>query len=192
MGKALARPSRDSLASGGPIQSLPRFASTAAAESKISSSSAASPAAKSDITLNSHGKLQFGKGLPEALTTLLQQTIGKNSQPFVAHHENQDTQQHALVDKSGRLFVIQSNGDQHIALHSSGRSAMPTGKSSAGSVKLESTPEHLSLQTKAGKSTNVPLSGRMNHELLTGIHRQPDSASGAGEQLRLHDGKLLR
>ncbi|MEQ9904782.1 AvrE-family type 3 secretion system effector [Pectobacterium aroidearum] len=191
MGKALARPSRDSLASGGPIQSLPRFASTAAAESKISSSSAASPAAKSDITLNSHGKLQFGKGLPEALTTLLQQTIGKNSQPFVAHHENQDTQQHALVDKSGRLFVIQSNDDQHIALHSSGRSAMPTGKASAGSVKLESTPEHLSLQTKAGESTNVPLSGRMNHELLTGIHRQPDSASGAGEQLRLHDGKLF-
>ncbi|WP_371745417.1 AvrE-family type 3 secretion system effector, partial [Pantoea agglomerans] len=37
----------------------------------------------------------------------------------------------------------------------------------------------------------MPLSGRMNHELLTGVHRQPASASGAGEQLRLHDGKLF-
>nr|WED68890.1 AvrE-family type 3 secretion system effector [Pectobacterium colocasium] len=134
----MPRPSHDSLASGGSSQSLPRFASTAP------------PAAKADITLDSHGKLQFGKGLPEALTTLLQQTIGKNSQPFVAHHENQEAQQHALVDKSGRLFVIQSDENQHIALHSSGRSAMPTGKSSAGSVKLESTPEHLSPANKSG------------------------------------------
>ncbi|WP_233978582.1 AvrE-family type 3 secretion system effector [Pectobacterium versatile] len=189
--QSVPRASRDSLASGGPIQSLPRFASTEAAEIKISGSTTSTPAAKSDITLDSHGKLQFGKGLPEALTTLLQQTIGKNSQPFVAHHENQDAQQHALADKSGRLFVIQSDDNQHIALHSSGRSAMPAGKLSAGNVQLESTPERIALKTTAGESTSVPLSGRMNHELLTGVHRQPASASGAGEQLRLHDGKLF-
>ncbi|APS30229.1 AvrE-family type 3 secretion system effector [Pectobacterium brasiliense] len=189
--QSVARAPRDSLASGGPIQSLPRFASTEAAEIKISGSHTATPAAKSDIALDSHGKLQFGKGLPEALSTLLQQTIGKNSQPFVAHHENQDAQQHALADKSGRLFVIQSDDNQHIALHSSGRSAMPAGKLSASNVQLDSTPERISLTATSGESTSVPLSGRMNHELLTGVHRQPDSASGAGEQLRLHDGKLF-
>ncbi|MEQ9919705.1 AvrE-family type 3 secretion system effector [Pectobacterium brasiliense] len=189
--QSVARAPRDSLASGGPIQSLPRFASTEAAEIKINGSHTATPAAKSDITLDSHGKLQFGKGLPEALSTLLQQTIGKNSQPFVAHHENQDAQQHALADKSGRLFVIQSDDNQHIALHSSGRSAMPAGKLSAGNIQLGSTPERISLTATSGESTSVPLSGRMNHELLTGVHRQPDSASGAGEQLRLHDGKLF-
>ncbi|MCE9730089.1 AvrE-family type 3 secretion system effector [Pectobacterium sp. IFB5596] len=195
MSQNAPRTQRDSLASGGPIQSLPRFASTADADSKINGSGSQTLAAKSDITLDSHGKLQFGKGLPEALTTLLQQTIGKNSQPFVAHHENQDArsgeQQHALADKSGRLFVIQSDENQHIALHSSGRSAMPAGKLSASNVQLDSTPERISLKATSGESTSVPLSGRMNHELLTGIHRQPDSASGAGEPLRLHDGKLF-
>ncbi|MDG0795529.1 AvrE-family type 3 secretion system effector [Pectobacterium punjabense] len=195
MSQNAPRTQRDSLASGGPIQSLPRFASTADADSKINGSGSQTLAAKSDITLDSHGKLQFGKGLPEALTTLLQQTIGKNSQPFVAHHENQDARsgekQHALADKSGRLFVIQSDENQHIALHSSGRSAMPAGKLSASNVQLDSTPERISLKATSGESTSVPLSGRMNHELLTGIHRQPDSASGAGEPLRLHDGKLF-
>lgn len=195
MNQSLLRAQPDSLASGGSIQHLPRFASTTDADRKINGSGNQTLAAKSDITLDNHGKLQFGKGLPEALTTLLQQTIGKHSQPFVAHHENQDVrageQQHALIDKSGRLFVIQSDDNQHIALHSSGRSAMPSGKSVVDNVQLESTSQHISLHTKSGESTTVPLSGRMNHELLTGIHRQPDSASGAGEQWRLHDGKLF-
>ncbi|WP_258034851.1 hypothetical protein, partial [Pectobacterium odoriferum] len=52
--QGLPRAPRDSLASGGPLQSLPRFASTEAAEIKIGSSTPSTSAAKSDITLDSH------------------------------------------------------------------------------------------------------------------------------------------
>ncbi|MCV9877511.1 AvrE-family type 3 secretion system effector [Brenneria sp. KBI 447] len=138
---------RTSLASGGPIQSMARVA----------------PEPTFGLKINDHGKLQFGKGLPDTLTTLLQQTLGKNHQPFVSHNESQDGRQQMLLDKSGRQFMIQSEGNSHVALHSSGRGAIP----------------------------DAPLAGRMNHELLTGVYQQPASSSAAGEQLRIHDGKLF-
>lgn len=170
---------RASLASGGPIQSLARVA----------------PAAEFRIRMDDHGKLQFGKGLPDTLTTLLQQTLGKNSQPFVAHHESQDARQHVLLDKSGRLFAIQSEGEHHVALHSSERRAIPgmdgQGKDQTGSIQPAPAPGHFTLQAASGESVDVPLSGRMNHELLTGVYQQSGPASDIGGQLRIHDGKLF-
>nr|WP_240634917.1 AvrE-family type 3 secretion system effector [Brenneria salicis]NMN91764.1 pathogenicity factor AvrE [Brenneria salicis ATCC 15712 = DSM 30166]RBP65830.1 pathogenicity factor AvrE [Brenneria salicis ATCC 15712 = DSM 30166]RLM31865.1 avirulence protein [Brenneria salicis ATCC 15712 = DSM 30166] len=117
-----------------------------------------------NVKIDDHGKLQFGKGLPDTLITLLQQTLGKNHQPFVSHHESQDGRQQMLLDKSGRQFMIQSEENSHVALHSSGR----------------------------GATAGAPVeTGRMNHELLTGVYQQPASSSAAGEQLRIHDGKLF-
>ncbi|MEH2921574.1 AvrE-family type 3 secretion system effector [Samsonia erythrinae] len=148
-------------------------------------------ASASGVKIDHHGKLQLGKALPEAVSTLLQQTMGKNRQPFVAHHENPDTQQHALLDKSGRMFVIQHDQYQHIALHSSSRSALPAGKTGMDKIQLESASDRIIVRPHAGEPASVPLSGRLLQELLSGVHRQPDSASGSGEQLRLHDGKLF-
>ncbi|MEE3649185.1 MULTISPECIES: AvrE-family type 3 secretion system effector [unclassified Brenneria] len=176
-------PSRSSLGSGGPIRNLTRFA----------------PPEEFKVKIDDHGKIQFGKGLPNTLATLLQQTLGKNSQPFIAHHESQDAQQHALLDKSGRVFVIQREGENAIALHSSGRSPIPgvgrAGSAPSGSVQLTLTPGQIKLQSSSagarGEEVSIPLSGKMNHELLTGIYRQPASASAPGEQLRIHDKKLF-
>ncbi|SLM62881.1 MULTISPECIES: AvrE-family type 3 secretion system effector [Dickeya] len=147
------------------------------------------------MSLSAAGKLQLGEGGSEQVKTLLLQTLGKNSLPFVAHQASADNSQHALMDKSGRLFSVQQSGDTLVAVHSStptqaGAAAQALSGKHPASYTLEAGHAELRASVKAPHtehSLSLPAPGQTVESLLTGVHT--DHAHG-NEKLRVQDNAL--
>ncbi|WP_033568844.1 AvrE-family type 3 secretion system effector [Dickeya undicola] len=154
-------------------------------------SSAAAPA-KDLVSLDKKGQLTLGDGVSDHLKTLLSQTIGKNSQPFVAHQAAEDGSQHVLMDKSGRLFSLQQSGDGLVALHTSTPTqAGKAGEALSGKNKasytlgMDDTHVRASIVNHSGVNTiNLPQPGQAALSQLTGVHTDP---AHGNEKLQLHD-----
>lgn len=157
---------------------------------------ALSPApAKDQVSLDKKGQLTLGDGVPDHLKTLLSQTIGKNSLPFVAHQAAEDGSQHVLMDKSGRLFSLQQSGDSLVALHTS----TPTQAAKAGealsgknqasyTLGMDDTHVRASIVNRNGVNTiNLPQPGQAAQAQLTGVHTDP---AHGNEKLQIHDKAL--
>ncbi|WJV60674.1 AvrE-family type 3 secretion system effector [Pectobacteriaceae bacterium C52] len=159
----------------------------------------------SPVTLDSKGRLELGAGITDSVKTLLQQTLGKHDQPFIAAYSSPDNLQHVLMDKSGNLFSLQQHDNGFTALHSS----QPSEAKYALDQKLDKKGGTFALQVDKGSAqitlqvqprSGVPvklqetlsLPGKLHHSLLTGIYQQPETASqGGGESLRLHENTLF-
>ncbi|MEI7344191.1 AvrE-family type 3 secretion system effector [Dickeya chrysanthemi] len=151
--------------------------------------------AKDLVSLDKKGQLTLGNGVSDHLKTLLSQTLGKNSQPYVAHQAAEDGGQHVLMDKSGRLFSLQQSGDSLVALHSS----TPTqankaaealsGKNKASyTLAMDDTHVSASIVNRSGVNTiNLPPPGQAAQAQLTGVHTDPLHGN---EKLRIHDKAL--
>ncbi|WES88265.1 AvrE-family type 3 secretion system effector [Dickeya fangzhongdai] len=159
---------------------------------------ALSPASAKDlVSLDKKGQLTLGDGVSDHLKTLLSQTIGKNSQPFVAHQAAEDGSQHLLMDKSGRLFSLQQSGDSFVALHTSTPTqATKAGEALSGKNKasytlgMDDTHVRASVVNHSGVNTiNLPQPGQAALSQLTGVHTDP---AHGNEKLQLHDKALYR
>ncbi|AYH48251.1 AvrE family type 3 secretion system effector [Dickeya fangzhongdai] len=157
---------------------------------------ALSPASAKDlVSLDKKGQLTLGDGVSDHLKTLLSQTIGKNSQPFVAHQAAEDGSQHLLMDKSGRLFSLQQSGDSFVALHTSTPTqAGKAGEALSGKNKasytlgMDDTHVRASVVNHSGVNTiNLPQPGQAAQAQLTGVHTDP---AHGNEKLQIHDKAL--
>ncbi|WP_237435034.1 AvrE-family type 3 secretion system effector [Dickeya dianthicola] len=165
------------------------------AMSSASDSSLVAAPAKDLVSLDKKGRLTPGDGVPDHLKTLLSETIGKNSLPFVAHQAAKDGSQHVLMDKSGRLFSLQQSGDSLMALHSSTPTqAAKAGEALSGKNKasytlgMDDTHVRASIVNRSGVSTiNLPQPGQAAQAQLTGVHSDP---AHGNEKLHIHDKAL--
>ncbi|HDU5650185.1 TPA: AvrE-family type 3 secretion system effector [Klebsiella aerogenes] len=147
-----------------------------------------------EMTLD-HGKLHLGASNPSALNTLLQQTLGKVEQGYLAHHASSDGNQHLLLDSKGRLFDINSNGTSYSVLHNSQSAELKARLAQAGAqaiaLAVENGSGKVMLNIGAERHTLLRQPGEMHRALLTGIYSQPTSADRPHtERIRLHDDKI--
>ncbi|QTF09550.1 AvrE-family type 3 secretion system effector [Brenneria izadpanahii] len=159
-----------------------------------------------NLKLDGKGRLQADETVSPALRTLLDETLGKDSQRFLAHttyETDGGERRHLLLGDEGKLFALKSSAHASIALHSSECCAekkmleqAAKGKS-AYSLHVAADGENASVRMSDKHHTGgetlatLPLPGRLHESLLTGIYRQPATpADRSEEQVRLHDGKL--
>ncbi|MFE8153787.1 AvrE-family type 3 secretion system effector [Brenneria goodwinii] len=158
------------------------------------------------LKLDGKGRLKVDETVSPALRTLLNETLGKDNQRFLAHttyETDGGERRHLLLGGEGKLFALKSSQHASIALHSSESGAekkmleqAAKGKT-AYSLHVAADGDGVSVRTSDKQHTGgvapspLPLPGQLHEALLTGIHRQPATAANQlGEQIRLHDGKL--
>ncbi|WP_168394442.1 AvrE-family type 3 secretion system effector [Erwinia amylovora] len=146
------------------------------------------------VTLDK-GKLQLAPDNPPALNTLLKQTLGKDTQHYLAHHASSDGSQHLLLDNKGHLFDIKSTATSYSVLHNShpGEIKGKLAQAGTGSVSVDGKSGKISLGsgTQSHNKTMLSQPGEAHRSLLTGIWQHPAGAARPqGESIRLHDDKI--
>ncbi|MEN0616099.1 AvrE-family type 3 secretion system effector [Klebsiella indica] len=142
-----------------------------------------------------NGKLHLAASNPPAINTLLQQTLGKEEQRYLAHHASSDGNQHLLLDNKGRLFDINSNGTSYSVLHNSQPVDLKARLAQAGTqeiaLAMEKGSGRVTLNIGTERHALLRQPGEMHRALMTGIYSRPPTADRPQtEQFRLHDGKL--
>ncbi|RLM27709.1 hypothetical protein BIY29_01085 [Brenneria alni] len=159
-----------------------------------------------DLNLDGKGRLMVAETVSPAIRTLLNETLGKDNQRFLAHTEyetDEGDRRHLLLGREGKLFALKSSENASIALHSSVPDAekkmLAQAAKGNATYSLHVTPDGESVSVSArdkhhtdgAAQSTLLLPGRLHESLLTGSYRQPATqVNPSGEQVRLHEGKL--
>ncbi len=76
------------------------------------------PVSPLSLTLDK-GKLRLADSNPTAMNTLLEQTLGKEGQHYVAHTASAEGNHHMLLDEQGHLFDLKSHEGGYSVFHNS-------------------------------------------------------------------------
>lgn len=153
------------------------------------------PVSPIGITID-NGKLQLGGSNLPAFNTLLEQTLGKDGQRYLAHSASADSHQHLLLDNKGRLFDIRSRKGGHSVLHNSQSSILRTQltQNKDTPVRLENDHGKIAIIFGAEGQNRLSLNqpGDVHHALISGIWQHSTAASmqSENEYVRLHDDKI--
>ncbi len=147
------------------------------------------------ITID-NGKLQLGGSNLPAINTLLEQTLGKDGQRYLAHSASADSRQHLLLDNEGRLFDIRSHEAGYSVLHNSQSSTLRTQltQNKDTPVRLENDNGKITINLGAEGQNRLSLNqpGDVQHALISGIWQHSTAAGmqSENEYVRLHDDKI--
>ncbi|TSH78319.1 AvrE-family type 3 secretion system effector [Pantoea sp. paga] len=153
------------------------------------------PVSPISITID-NGKLQLGGSNLPAINTLLEQTLGKDGQRYLAHSASADSRQHLLLDNEGRLFDIRSHEVGYSVLHNSQSSTIRTQltQNKYTPVRLENDNGKIAISLGAEGQNRLSLNqpGDVQHALISGIWQHSTAAGiqSENEYVRLHDDKI--
>lgn len=153
------------------------------------------PVSPLSLTLDK-GKLRLADSNPTAMNTLLEQTLGKEGQHYLAHTASAEGNHHMLLDEQGHLFDLKSHEGGYSVFHNSLPSTvkMQLSKNSDEPIKLVNDNGKLILDRGAEGQKVLHLNppGEIHHAYLSGIWRH--SVAGEMNQenqwVRIHDDKI--
>ncbi len=167
----LQRGESSQISGGTPPNSPPSHASSLSHPFSPVHSNAADVIQPPLIQLN-NGKLSIDKETSPHLATMLQQTIGRPLQGYVAHESRADGHEQLLLDKQGKVFQLNTNAHTgFVALHSSTPVMHPAAPPA-------------SLHGKLCETGQAPADSNILAQ-ATGIH-----ADASGNHWRMHEGEL--